>query len=93
MPPPQHPFVAFLGPRSPKPHLQGVSLRASIWCDVLAPVTKWAALVHTPGEVPEMIRKGRSSWLRTRTSRCRLPGPCRDIEAMAAPEELVALRT
>ena len=57
---------------------------------MFSPVTKWAALVHTPGAVPEMVRKAFKLAQTERPGAVYLAVP-EDIEAMAAPDELVPL--
>ena len=57
---------------------------------MFAPVTKWAALVHTPGAVPEMVRKAFKLAQTERPGAVYLAVP-EDIEAMAAPDELIPL--
>ena len=57
---------------------------------MFAPVTKWAALVHTPGAVPEMVRKAFKLAQTERPGAVYLAVP-EDIEAMVAPDELVPL--
>ena len=57
---------------------------------MFAPVTKWAALVHTPGAVPEMVRKAFKLAQTERPGAVYLAVP-EDIEAMAAPDDLVPL--
>ena len=57
---------------------------------MFSPVTKWAALVLTPGAVPEMVRKAFKLAQTERPGAVYLAVP-EDIEAMAAPDELVPL--
>ena len=57
---------------------------------MFSPVTKWAALVHTPGAVPEMVRKAFKLAQTERPGAVYLAVP-EDIEAMVAPDELVPL--
>ncbi|MGA2806230.1 MAG: acetolactate synthase large subunit [Acidimicrobiales bacterium] len=57
---------------------------------MFSPVTKWAALVLTPGAVPEMVRKAFKLAQTERPGAVYLAVP-EDIEAMAAPEELTPL--
>src|ERR1035438_1659139 len=57
---------------------------------MFSPVTKWAALVLTPGAVPEMVRKAFKLAQTERPGAVYLAVP-EDIEAMVAPDELVPL--
>ena len=57
---------------------------------MFSPVTKWAALVLTPGAVPEMVRKAFKLAQTERPGAVYLAVP-ENIEAMAAPEELTPL--
>jgi acetolactate synthase-1/2/3 large subunit len=57
---------------------------------MFSPVTKWAALVLTAGAVPEMIRKAFKLAQTERPGAVYLAVP-EDVEAMAAPDELVPL--
>jgi acetolactate synthase-1/2/3 large subunit len=57
---------------------------------MFSPVTKWAALVLTPGAVPEMVRKAFKLAQTERPGAVYLAVP-EDIEAMAAPDELIPL--
>lgn len=57
---------------------------------MFSPVTKWAALVPTPGAVPEMVRKAFKLAQTERPGAVYLAVP-EDIEAMVAPDELVPL--
>jgi len=57
---------------------------------MFSPVTKWAALVLTPGAVPEMVRKAFKLAQTERPGAVYLAVP-EDIEAMVAPDGLVPL--
>lgn len=57
---------------------------------MFSPVTKWAALVLTPGAVPEMVRKAFKLAQTERPGAVYLAVP-EDVEAMVAPDELVPL--
>ncbi|MBO0685717.1 MAG: acetolactate synthase large subunit, partial [Candidatus Dormibacteraeota bacterium] len=57
---------------------------------MFAPVTKWAALVATPGAVPEMVRKAFKLAQTERPGAVYLAVP-EDVEAMPAPAQLTPL--
>jgi acetolactate synthase-1/2/3 large subunit len=57
---------------------------------MFAPVTKWAAMVLTPGAVPEMVRKAFKLAQTERPGAVFLAVP-EDIEAMAVPDDLAPL--
>ncbi|MBO0682532.1 MAG: acetolactate synthase large subunit [Candidatus Dormibacteraeota bacterium] len=57
---------------------------------MFAPVTKWAALVATPGAVPEMVRKAFKLAQTERPGAVYLAVP-EDVEAMPVPAELTPL--
>ncbi len=57
---------------------------------MFSPVTKWAALVLTPGAIPEMVRKAFKLAQTERPGAVYLAVP-EDVEAMVAPGELVPL--
>src|SRR5271169_2738173 len=57
---------------------------------MFAPVTKWSALVATPGAVPEMVRKAFKLAQTERPGAVYLAVP-EDVEAMGAPEGLAPL--
>ena len=72
--------------RSFKESHQGVDL-----VPMFAPVTKWSALMATPGAAPEMIRKAFKLAQTERPGAVYLAVP-EDIEEAAVPGELVPLR-
>lgn len=72
--------------RSYKESHQGVDLVA-----MFAPVTKWSALVATPGAVPEMVRKAFKLAQTERPGAVYLAVP-EDVESADAPEAAVPLR-
>jgi acetolactate synthase-1/2/3 large subunit len=72
--------------RSFKESHQGVDLVA-----MFAPVTKWAALIATPGAVPEMVRKAFKLAQTERPGAVYLAVP-EDIETAAAPAASAPLR-
>lgn len=72
--------------RSYKESHQGVDL-----VSMFAPVTKWSALVATPGAVPEMVRKAFKLAQTERPGAVYLAVP-EDVESADAPAEAVPLR-
>src|SRR5580658_3531706 len=72
--------------RSFKESHQGVDLVA-----MLAPVTKWSALMATPGAAPEMIRKAFKLAQTERPGAVYLAVP-EDVEEAAVPSSLTPLR-
>jgi acetolactate synthase-1/2/3 large subunit len=72
--------------RSFKESHQGVDL-----VSMFAPVTKWSALVATPGSVPEMVRKAFKLAQTERPGAVYLAVP-EDVECAEAPTEAGALR-
>ena len=72
--------------RSFKESHQGVDL-----VSMFAPVTKWSALLATPGAAPEMIRKAFKLAQTERPGAVYLAVP-EDVEEAAAPPSLVPLR-
>ena len=72
--------------RSFKESHQGVDLVA-----MFAPVTKWSALVATPGAAPEMMRKAFKLAETERPGAVYLAVP-EDVEKSAAPDEAVPLQ-
>lgn len=71
--------------RSYKESHQGVDL-----VSMFAPVTKWSALVATPGAVPEMVRKAFKLAQTERPGAVYLAVP-EDVEAADAPDQLAPL--
>ena len=72
--------------RSYKESHQGVDL-----VSMFAPVTKWSALVATPGAVPEMIRKA-FKLAQTERPGCGVPRRARGRREPPAPPEPIPLR-